>query len=149
MMEHATDAIETPLRDVNLARDPIPEKLLAVQDDAYSLVGLSSCGEIDRELAELTRLLGPDVNQYQRPDRTEARERGVAEVAGALIGGLIPFRGVLREVTGANAAERRYLAAIAAGNARRSFLKGFATAHGCILPPPSLELRIAYDFRGF
>ncbi len=43
---------------------------------------------------------------------------------------LIPFRGLVREVSGAGPAERRLNAAIDAGIARRGFLRGLQRAEG-------------------
>jgi hypothetical protein len=52
-------------------------------------------------------------------------------LGGSLLGGLIPFRGVIRQLTGANAEREKMERAIYAGLARRSFLKGYAQGIGC------------------
>jgi len=123
--------VTQPARDVNLKKDKIPARLLKIQQAPYDLAGMNGCRAITTEIASLRPMLGPDVNEDPRISRAEKRERSVSRVAGGLLGGLIPFRGVVREVTGANAAEQRYQQALAAGFARRSFLKGIAHGRGC------------------
>lgn len=149
MQDHAFDAVTQPLKDVNLKRDKVPAKLSAVRDDPYDLENMRSCSALSFELNELNAVLGADINEIELQSVAEKRERGVSQIAGGILGGLIPFRGVVRELTGANEAERDYLTAIAAGFARRSFLKGVATTKGCIAPPPAFKLKLPYDFAGF
>ena len=48
-----------------------------------------------------------------------------------IVNSLIPFRGLVREVTGAAPAERRLQAAIGAGLARRGYLRGLAETRHC------------------
>ncbi|MBJ7501016.1 MAG: hypothetical protein JHC57_14780 [Sphingopyxis sp.] len=111
-----------------------PQKLLEVQDDPYSLAGLGKCAAIIREVEELNAVLGPDVNE--RVDKSEAkkREETAGRVAGTVAGGIIPFRGLIGEVTGANAERRRYAVAVYAGTVRRGFLKGVGLERGCKAP---------------
>jgi len=138
MVNHMENAVTQPVRDVNLKKDKIPARLLEIQKAPYDLAGMNGCRAITTEIASLRPMLGPDVNEDPRISRAEKRERSVSRVAGGLLGSFIPFRGVLREVTGANAAEQRYLSALSAGFARRSFLKGMAVSQGC-MPPPSVS----------
>ena len=132
MVDHVEDAVTQPAKDVNLKKEEIPERLLEIQGAPYDLTGMDRCTAILAEIQDLRPLLGPDVNEDPDLSRAEKRERSVSRVAGGLLGGLIPFRGVLREVTGANAAEQRYRKALSAGFARRSFLKGVAFSRGCM-----------------
>jgi hypothetical protein len=135
MVSHVEKAVTQPARDVNLKQDEIPPRLLEIQKAPYDLAGIKGCRAITTEIASLRPMLGPDVNEDPAISRAEKRERSVSRVAGGLLGSFIPFRGVLREVTGANAAEQRYQKALSAGFARRSFLKGMAASQGCRLPP--------------
>jgi hypothetical protein len=48
-----------------------------------------------------------------------------------VVNALIPFRGIVREITGAAPAQRRLNAAIDAGYARRGFLRGLHYARHC------------------
>lgn len=112
----------------------VPPKLLAVQGDPYSLAGLGKCSAIIREVTELDEVLGPDVNQTVEKDRDKKREETAGRVAGSVAGSIIPFRGLIGEVTGANAERRRYAEAVYAGTVRRGFLKGVGLERGCKAP---------------
>lgn len=131
MLHHAERAVVQPAKDVNLHKDKIPRRLLEIQRAPYDLTNLEGCRAVTAEIASLRPLLGPDVNEDPKLTKAEKRERSVSRIAGGFLGGFIPFRGVLREVTGANAQRRRYRAAYAAGFARRSFLKGIAVSQNC------------------
>jgi hypothetical protein len=111
-----------------------PPKLLAIQGDPYSLAGMGKCSAIIREITELNDVLGPDVNETVDKDRAKKREETAGRVAGSLAGSVIPFRGLIGEVTGANAERRRYAAAVYAGTVRRGFLKGVGLQRGCKAP---------------
>ncbi|MFC3215346.1 hypothetical protein [Novosphingobium panipatense] len=83
-------------------------------------------------MAELGEVLGPD---YVPGHGTKENRAGkLAEAGGkTVVNALIPFRGLVREVSGAAPAERRYNAALDAGLVRRGFLRGLAVARGCKL----------------
>ena len=112
----------------------VPDKLKAVQEAPYSLAGMGRCAAIIAEVRELDAVLGPDVNAVVEKDAADKRE----ETAGRLVGmagrSLIPFSGLVGEVTGANAERRRYAAAVYAGTVRRGFLKGVGLSRGCKAP---------------
>lgn len=112
----------------------VPPKLLAVQDDPYSLVGLGKCAAIIREVEELNAVLGPDINERVDENLAKKREKTVGRVAGNVAGSIIPFGGLIGEVTGANAERRRYAIAVYAGTVRRGFLKGVGLQRGCKAP---------------
>lgn len=112
----------------------VPEKLLAIQGDPYSLAGMGKCAAIVREIGELDAVLGPDVNELVDATRAKKREQTAGRVAGSVAGSIIPFRGLIGEVTGANAERRRYAAAVYAGTVRRGFLKGVGLERGCKAP---------------
>ncbi|MGF7151793.1 hypothetical protein FHS96_005461 [Sphingomonas zeicaulis] len=123
-----------PLEDLNIHKDKIPPKLVAIQDNPYNLSGMRTCKQLNAEIIELNGVLGADVDATQEArQKTEDR---IVSVGGSLVGSLIPFRGLVREVTGANAQQRRFEAAIYAGTTRRSYLKGTAKAKGCKPLPP-------------
>ena len=131
MMHHAEKAIMQPAKDINLTKDKIPVRLAEIRKAPYDLTGIEGCRALTTEITSLRPLLGPDVNEDPKLSRAEKRERKASRLAGGFIGGLIPFRGLVREITGANASRSRYQAALAAGFARRSFLKGIALGQGC------------------
>lgn len=133
-IEHAGDAAKSPLKDVGIEKTDIPEKLIAIQDDPYSLSGLRRCAAIIKEVRELNEVLAPDVNEDIDKSRSEKREETAGRVAGGLLGSFIPFRGIVREISGAADDERRYDKAVYAGVVRRSFLKGVGLQKGCRAP---------------
>lgn len=132
--EHAQEAVTTPVKDVGLKKTEIPEKLIAIQDDPYSLDGLRRCAAIIKEVEELNEVLAADVNEAVDKTRAEKREETASRVAGGVIGGIIPFRGLVREISGAAGNERKYNAAVYAGVVRRGFLKGVGRERGCKAP---------------
>lgn len=112
----------------------VPQKLKDIQDDPYSLSGLGKCAAIIAEIRELNEVLGPDVNEQVDKSLAKKREQTAARVAGSAIGSIIPFGGIIGEVTGANAERRRYNQAVYAGTVRRGFLKGVGLQRGCKAP---------------
>lgn len=124
------DAVTTPVSDLNLKKDPIPPLLIAAQDRPYDLAGLRRCSDISAAVRELDAMLGPDLDLPQET----GRKTSAGSVAQAAVGSFIPFRGLIREISGANDSQRRLQTAIQAGIARRSFLKGIGTARGCRYP---------------
>lgn len=112
----------------------VPQKLMDIQDDPYSLTGLRGCSAIITEVRELNDVLGPDVNEKVNKSRAKKREETAGRVAGSAVRSIIPFSGLLGEVTGANAERRRYNIAVYAGTVRRGFLKGVGLQRGCKAP---------------
>ena len=124
------DVAMTPLTDLNLAKDPIPELLLAANAAPYASDGLDGCDELGGAIAELDAVLGPDLDVAD-----ENRDAiSVGRIAKSAVGSFIPFRSILREVTGAADHERDFEAAIVAGIMRRAYLKGVGEAKGCAYP---------------
>lgn len=126
----AEEVLRQPLKDVGIMREEAPAILVRAQAAPYSTAGLSGCRDYSRAIAELDSILGPDV------DRTDGEGNplpGRLAEAGAksVVGMLIPFRGLVREATGAAEADRRLRQALLAGQSRRSYLKGRASARGC------------------
>lgn len=112
----------------------IPPKLQSIQDDPYSMRGMRGCAAIIAEVRELNAVLGADVNEKVSKSKAKKREETAGRVAGSAIGSIIPFRGLIGEVTGANAERRRYNRAVYAGTVRRGFLKGVGRERGCKRP---------------
>jgi len=139
----AVDVVATPVTDLGLRKGEIPPLLQAAQADPYGLAGLRRCPALAAAVRELDGVLGEDIDVAQAPrGRVSA-----GKVAQSVIGSFIPFRGVIREVSGANEQERRLQSAINAGVARRSFLKGVGLQRGCPWPArpatPEMLARIA------
>jgi hypothetical protein len=129
----AKDVALTPLSDLGLRKGEIPQLLIDAQVAPYDLSGMRGCAQIAAAIGELDALLGDDL------DVAIAKGQSIqaGRVAQSVVGSFIPFRGVIRELSGANAQERRVQAAIYAGTARRSFLKGVGQQRGCRYPARS------------
>ena len=98
----------------------------------YSLAGISRCDDFRRSIRELDIYLGPDVDAVD--EKGDALYERLAEAgAKSVVNAFIPFRGLVREATGAAEADRRFRTMVAAGMARRGFLKGIARERKCAL----------------
>jgi hypothetical protein len=129
----AKDVALTPLSDLGLRKGEIPQLLIDAQVDPYTLAGVRTCPQIAAAVGELDAILGDDI------DVAIAKGQAIqpGRVAQSVVGSFIPFRGVIRELSGASAQERKVQAAIYAGTARRSFLKGVGQQRGCRYPARS------------
>lgn len=121
-----------PVRDVGVQKIDIPLPIQQAAAAPYSLKGLKGCAQLNRALFELNDVLGPDYDGAVAVHENKVGK--LAEAGGkTIVNTIIPFRGLVREISGAAPAERRLNAAIRAGFARRGFLRGVATARKCRL----------------
>jgi hypothetical protein len=119
-----------PFKDIGVMRENPPEILREAQAAPYTLAGIRTCRDLQREIGRLDVVLGPDVDEAD--ERGEALPARLADAgARTLLNTLIPFRGLVREATGAAEADRRLRNMVTAASARRGFLKGHARARGC------------------
>ncbi len=126
--EDMVDAVTQPLSDLNLRSREIPLILILAQDAPYDLTEIRGCAAIRGELARLEDVLGPDADQPR--EGTGLINRGL-RTGGKMISGFIPFRGIVRRISGARAQERQWEEAVYAGVARRSYLKGYMAGQQC------------------
>jgi len=129
-LNKAEDIASQPVRDVDASKTVIPPVLQSAATAPYATGGTATCGQITSSLAELNEALGPDLDT---PKETKDNKAGkLAEAGGrAVVNSFLPFRGLVREVSGAASAERRLAAAVTAGYARRGFLRGLKVARKC------------------
>jgi hypothetical protein len=125
------DAVTQPLADVNLKRRGIPPLLTAIRANPYSLDGIRTCRDIIAAISALDSVLGDDVDRIEADPQARERRETAAGLTGGLIAGLIPFRALIREVSGARSAQDDYREAVYAGVIRRGFLKGYGQARRC------------------
>jgi hypothetical protein len=122
-----TGAVQQPFKDLNLVREQTPPVLEAAAKAPYVEMQPLDCAAVRAELAALDHELGPDFDA--------AENRNDAILAGALRSAMgLPFRGVVRKITGAQKRDERREHAILAGIARRGFLKG-VDRKSCNAPP--------------
>ncbi len=132
-LEKAGDIATQPARDVGVAKTKIPPVLSEAAKNPYAPPSGRKCAAILADMAALNEALGPDFGADE--EENENRAGKLAEAAGQMVvNSLIPFRGLVREISGAGPAERRLQAAIGAGLARRGYLRGLATQRRCKLP---------------
>jgi hypothetical protein len=142
-----TDAASIPLRDVGLIRPEIPLLLRNLQYPYATVTLGEGCPAIAREIGQLDSVLGPE--SYQAgPDRNiwdrggDFAEQQTIGAAESTVQDLVPFRSWVRRISGANRAERDALRAVANGQQRRTFLRGYGASLGCpnIIPPPPAQV---------
>ena len=125
--QSAGHIVSQPARDVGLEKTKIPPLLVKVSENPYTTEGTGSCAQLSSSIAALTRIIGPDFSSSPA-----ANKNNMAKIGGAaVVNSLIPFRGIVRAVSGASAAEQRKNAAIDAVVARRGFLRGLQVARKC------------------
>lgn len=138
-----TSAAATPLSDLNLVRDEIPEVLQNALKQPYLPPSDATCSVVVTEVHQLDAVLGADLDAPASDDSPSLLDRGEDMAENTAVGaiqrtaeGLVPFRSWVRKLSGAERHSRKLAAAITAGSIRRAFLKGFAVSHGCVLTPP-------------
>ena len=112
----ALDVAKTPLTDLNIGNGDIPELLERARAAPYDTTDLKGCRQILDAVDALDAVLGEDLDTAEAKGRTVDAGR----VAQWAVGSFIPFRGLIREISGAKAHERKLNDAIIAGMMRRA-----------------------------
>lgn len=129
-LERAGRIASQPVRDVGIAKGRIPLVLQEAVDRPYAPPRRQDCRWLAYELARLDQALGPDFDVDDKSEEDKVEQ--IAFAGGEMIvNSLIPFRGLVREISGAAPADRRKAAAINAGLARRGYIRGLAAAARC------------------
>lgn len=146
--ERVSDAIGEPFRDTGWTRENPPEVLIRAAEAPYGLSSEADCSAILTEIAALDLVLGPDLDDAdEHGDESDIDASGL--LSGA-IGGIIglPYRSLVRRLSGAAGRERVLREAIFAGMVRRAFLKGVSRAEcapapldEAVAPSPAAEAR--------
>ncbi|MES2033490.1 MAG: hypothetical protein V4466_04885 [Pseudomonadota bacterium] len=135
------DAVTAPLDDLNLKHTEIPDVLKRAVAGPYEMDGMTRCEAIAAEVGRLDAALGRDLDEPPPPDR-RTRIQKVGQMAGdAAVGAVedetrsvLPFRGWVRKLSGAERRDKRVAAAINAGKIRRGYLKGAGMQMNCAPP---------------
>ena len=135
--ESLKGAAEAPLRDVNVLRTKIPDALLFAMADPYSRPPKAwKCTDLIAMVQPLDDALGEDLDAPSE-SQTGWKEQGKGSALGFAAGAasdVIPFRGWVRKLTGAERHDAFVQKAITAGAVRRAYLKGLGEAKGCNPP---------------
>ncbi|GHA90631.1 hypothetical protein GCM10009069_12020 [Algimonas arctica] len=121
-------AVMSPANDIGLDDIEIPGYLTSMTNPYYNAP--ESCDSISTELAKLDAILGDDVDVPEEIARR--REQNALNATSSTIGSvLIPFRGVVRVISGAASNERDARQAYERGLVRRAYLKGMSKQMAC------------------
>lgn len=140
--EGVKGAATTPLRDLGVEKTDIPEILLQALTDPYAKPPKNyGCAYLVALVRPLDDVLGPDIDLAPIDDENLVDRGKVLGVAADVASSaLIPFRGVVRKISGAEAHDRLVQSAYIAGSVRRAYLKGLGESRGCLPPAtPSHE----------
>jgi hypothetical protein len=136
-------AATMPLNDLNIVRADIPDALEQAQKQPYAVPADQSCPAISLQIRALDEVLGADLDTPATDANPSLIERGSGTAKNYALGalqrtaeGVVPFRSWVRKLSGAERYSKHVAAAIAAGTARRAFLKGIGTTHGCAYGTP-------------
>ncbi|MDP2261253.1 MAG: hypothetical protein Q8J89_16220 [Caulobacter sp.] len=143
-----TGAVSAPARDLNILRTKIPQVLLDALEDPYKRPNPATCAEIIAQVRPLYEALGADIDDPASEDdrglidkgRDAAEDTALGFVADAAQD-LIPLRGWVRRLSGAERHDRLVRAAITAGGIRRGYLKGLGESRGCNPPATPSHLK--------
>lgn len=145
-----SDAALSPLEDVNLKRAKIPEEFKDIRNP-YAVDPEITCEKINKEVNTLDGLLGRDWD-IPPPDKKGLSDRAADGASTAFLdavssgaSGFIPYRGLVRTVTGANSHATKVRKAYERGSHRRTFLKGIGLMKGCPYPASPLPLEEEED----
>lgn len=142
-------AAMAPLRDMNLLRTKIPPVLLEAMADPYARPPKkTNCDTLISMVAPLDLALGEDVDRVPPQENEDLMDRGKRMAGSAAFGAvasaaqdLIPMRGWVRKLSGAEKHDRLVQSAMASGAIRRAYLKGLGEARGC--NPPATPQHLA------
>jgi hypothetical protein len=132
----AKQAVASPLQDLNVVRADIPAVLAAAQKAPYAVPADKGCAALTAEVQTLDAALGADLDTPPTDANPSLIERSANDALRRTTEGVIPFRGWVRKLTGAERYSREVAAAIAAGTVRRAYLKGLAQAGACAAAAP-------------
>jgi hypothetical protein len=127
-------AFEQPFHDMSVIRVNPPDVLIHAAEAPYALPGDGGCSAVFAEIAALDSVLGPDLDATGQPPPRSNTD--VAALMSGAVGGIIglPYRSIVRTLSGAENRERAVRDDILAGMVRRAFLKGVARANNCGTP---------------
>lgn len=130
--EKAAEIATQPARDLGVAKPEVPDVLVQATANPYAPQSTATCEELASAIAALNKHLGPDFTTANPENKAEK----LAAAGGrAIINSIIPFRSLVREMTGAAEAQRRLEDAVDAGYSRRGFLRGIQRAKNCPATP--------------
>ena len=135
--EDASKVAASPLKDVGVIKDKIPQVLIDARKDAYALPTPLSCKTIFDAVDALDAELAPDLDAESTRLKTGM---SATEIGETIVHGLTPLRSWVRKLSGAEKNTNEVQAAILAGSIRRGYLKGVGLQMHC--KPPAAPLGV-------
>lgn len=124
-------AMAAPLRDINVVRSEIPDLLKKAIADPYAPPS-TGCEPLKAEIDSLDAVLGGDYDDPKDDNKAGTNvSKPVLGVVASTITDVIPMRGWVRRLTGAERHDQQVREAIKAGFVRRGYLKGLQNAGTC------------------
>lgn len=131
-------AATAPFSDLNIAKADIPAVLVSAKTNPYLMPAAGNCVALALEIRALDEALGADLDTAVAEDDPSVMERASSLAHDQAVGavrrtaeGLVPFRGWVRKLSGAERHSRHLTECVMAGSVRRAFLKGIAAAQSC------------------
>ncbi len=160
--QNVFDAATGPLEDLNIKQKEIPPLLQALLENPYSMPKPMKCKTIKTEMAQLDELLGQSpvykkrsggimtasLDDVEMPTSDEIVDAGADMAHDGVMGfirsqtNILPFRSIIRAITGADQHEKDVALAFQVGQLRRAYLKGLADNRfgaRCLAPPVIVE----------
>lgn len=133
--QQTMSAVTAPLADLNVLKTEIPPLLLESQTAPYQLPTDTSCSALRQSVADFDAVLGSD----PALDEDSLYAKGKSELRSAAFStlrktsqGVIPFRGWVRKLSGAERHSKAVQQAIRSGHQRRAFIRGLLVGQGCV-----------------
>lgn len=121
------EAAKQPIYSVNLIKKEIPENLVQL---TVVYQAPRDCKEYWQELLLLNSALGDDLID-KKSGKNEAITIHLGQMLGKQVASTIPFNSIVKSLSGAKKHEKKRLSALVRGQARRSYLKGWAEGARC------------------
>lgn len=135
--QDAATVAKSPLKDVGVVKDKIPQVLIDARTGTYVLPSPLTCQTIFAAVDALDAELAPDLDA----DSTRIKSgMSATEIGETVVHGLTPLRSWVRKLSGAEKNANEVQAAIMAGSIRRGYLKGVGLGMGC--KPPAAPLGV-------
>ena len=135
--QDATTVAKSPLKDVGLVKDKIPQVLIDARTATYALPSPLTCKTIFDAVDALNAELAPDLDNPSTQIKTGM---SATEIGETVVHGLTPLRSWVRKLSGAEKNDNAVQAAILAGSIRRGYLKGVGLGLHC--QPPAAPLGV-------
>lgn len=137
----AKEIITQPFRDLGFMKKEIPPPLAQITDPYATPEGMD-CAWISYQISQLDIVLPHEAVRApsfdDRSDReksadamSKATDSAVNEAVRGAATSIVPVRGIVRKLSGAEKADSEYNAAIERGKIRRGYLRGLSFAKNC------------------